>query len=364
MAEQAARYIVRFEQGFPRAAVEALGAELVAAGVLAPGFIPPSAGLLRLEAIVYAKDEQGYDTVVLPDRNLVSRMARVARDGHAKAGDKTTRSAVALMAYCQAMQVMLEPSIAFHELGFVSGNSVAREELSWFRAADRGAALDWVALATGKKDRVILGEAAAQSDHDFEKPILRWRRNYVVALKAAELELTPAVAPIDRALTLLDWMDKDFLLAGPAALFVSMYYGPKAARAGLFKQLRSPDRDAAITGIKNAAWDMTHLSDFVLRVTNAEKERRRYIFASGDLSLVRIASRLFLGPDPADGWPSLEEGLREWWPDKDAQHLAEAVFARFDIKRFNDRSMPIPPPESVDGLIAKGEAFLGAWTAA
>jgi hypothetical protein len=86
-------------------------------------------------------------------------------------------------------------------------------------------------------------------------------------------------------------MDNDFLLAGPAALFVSMYYGPMAARAGLFKQLRSPDRDAAIRGTKNAAWDMTHLSDFALRVSRAEKERRRYIFASGDLSLVQIASR-------------------------------------------------------------------------
>jgi hypothetical protein len=31
-----------------------------------------------------------------------------------------------------------------------------------------------------------LGEAEPLSDHDFEKPIARWRRNYVVALKAAE----------------------------------------------------------------------------------------------------------------------------------------------------------------------------------
>lgn len=196
MAEAATRYIVQFEEGFPRAEVEALGAELMAAGILAPGFIPPSAGFLRLEAIVYAKDEQGYDTVVLPDRNLVSRMARVARDGHAELRDKTTRSAVALMAYCQAMQIQLEPSIAFHELGSVLGNSIAREELAWFRAADRGAVLDWVALAAGQKDRVALGDPAAPSDLDFEKPIARWRRNYVVALKAAELELTPADAPL------------------------------------------------------------------------------------------------------------------------------------------------------------------------
>lgn len=361
MTEAVTHYVVQFEEGFPRAEVEALGAELMAAGILAPGFIPPPAGLLRLEAIVYAKDEQGYDTVVLPDRNLVSRMARVARDGHAELRDKTTRSAVALMAYCQALQVLIEPSIAFHELGFVSGNSIARKELAWFRAADRGAMLDWVALAAGQKDRVALGDPANLSDLDFEKPLMRWRRNYVVALKAAQLELTPATAPIERAMALLEWMDKDFLLAGPAALFVSMYYGPKAARAGLFKQLRSPDRQAAIDGARNAAWDMTHLSDFVVRVTKAEEQRRRYIFASGDLSLVRVASRLFLGPGPVDGLPSLEQGLQEWWPNQDAQRLAEAVFARFDLERFKDRPLPNPPTESVDSLIASGEAFVRAW---
>lgn len=72
MTEVATQYVVLFEERFPRAEVEPLGAELMAAGILAPGFIPPPAGLLRLEAIVYAKDEQGYDTVVLPDRHLVS----------------------------------------------------------------------------------------------------------------------------------------------------------------------------------------------------------------------------------------------------------------------------------------------------
>ena len=140
-----------------------------------------------------------------------------------------------------------------------------------------------------------------------------------------------------------------------------MYYGPKAARAGLFKQLRSPDRQAAIDGARNAAWDMTHLSDFVVRVTKAEEQRRRYIFASGDLSLVRVASRLFLGPGPVDGLPSLEQGLQEWWPNQDAQRLAEAVFARFDVERFKDRPLPNPPTESVDSLIASGEAFVRAW---
>lgn len=362
MSETETRFVVTFEPGFPLEDVMSLAQELTASGILAPGFIPPPAGLLRPDAIVYAKDQQGYDTIILPDRNLVSRMTRVARQGHADLKDPTTRSALALMAYCQAMNLNFDPGVAFHELGAVSGNAVARDELSWFRAADRGAARDWVALAAGHQDRVNLGGPAPVTDLDFAKPLARWRRNYVVALKAAALELEFDGPPIERALALFDWMDRDFLLAGPAAMFTTMFFGPRAERAGLFKQLYSPNREAAIEGVRNAAWDMTHLSEFSRRVSSANECPNRYIFASGDLKLVRIASRLFLGPVPADGWPSLEESLSEWWSEADARRLADTVFARFDTARFKTRALPTFPAGDIDARISAGEMVLQAWT--
>ncbi len=357
-----ARYIVRFEEGFPRQDVEALGAELMDSGVLAPGFYPPPAGLLNLDAIVYAKDEQGYDTVFLPDRNLVSRMARVARDGHADLQDKTSRSALALMAYSQALGLDLEPSVAFHELGSISGNAVAHEELSWFRAADKAAAHDWIAAAAGRLARVDLGAPAPLQSHDFAFPLRRQRRNYVVALKIARLALEDVGSPLERAIALLDWMYDDFLFAGPAAAFATMYFGPKAAKRGLFKRLRAPKaREEAIAGVKNAAWDMTHLSEFVRRVAVAEAERRRYVFASGDLSLVRIARTLLLQPQAADGWPSLGEALAEWWSPKDAQALADAMFDRVERLQVSGRPLPDPAVGDIDAMIAAGEAWVRAW---
>jgi len=358
----AERYIGRFEDGFPRGDVEALGAELMDGGVLAPGFIPPPVGLLHLDGLVYAKDEQGYDTVFLPDRNLVSRMARVARYGHADLQDKTSRTALALMAFGQALNLDFEPSVAFHELGSISGNLIAQEELSWFRAADKAAARDWVAVAAGRQVRVDLGGPAPRQNYDFAFPLKRWRRNYIVALKIAELELSAAGKPLDRALALLDWMYDDFIFAGPAAAFATMYFGPKAPKRGLFKRLRSPaDREEAVAGVRNAAWDMTHLSDFVRRVTGAEQERRRYVFASGDLSLVRIARTLFLQPEAADGWPSLGQALEEWWSEKDAQNLADAMFERVDRLQAASRPLPDPSADFVDHLIAMGEARVREW---
>lgn len=76
---------------------------------------------------------------------------------------------------------------------------------------------------------------------------------------------------------------------------------------------------------------------------------------------MRIASGLFLGPEPAEGWPSLKERLCDWWPAGDAERLAKVVFDRFDLERFNARSMPDPSPVSIDQLIAKGEDALATW---
>lgn len=357
-----ARYIGSFEPDFPRGDVEALGMELVDGDILAPGFIPPAAGLLNLGAIVHAKDQQGYDTVFLPDRNLVSRMARVARDGHAELKDKTSRIALALMAYSQAMGLDFEPSVAFHELGAKSGNAVANEELSWFRAADKAAARDWIALAAGRRDRVHLGSPSPLKAYNFAFPLHRWRRNYVVALKVARLELEGQASPRERAIAMLDWMYDDFFFTGPSAAFATMYFGPKAAKRGLFKRLRAPEaREEAIAGIRNAAWDMTYLSDFVLRVSRAEAERRRYIFASADFSLVRIARTLLLQPEASDGWPSLGQALAEWWTTKDAQVVADAMFER--VKRLQAVNRPLPNPNArdIDAMIAEGEAWIRDW---
>lgn len=356
------RYVVHFEPGFPRADVEALGRELVGENVFAPGYIPPPAGLLHLDAMVYAKDEQGYDTILLPDRNLVSRMARVARDGHAQLQDRTSRIALALMAYSQAMGLDFEPSVAFHELGAKSGNAVANEELAWFRAADRAAARDWIAVASGRLSRVDLGHPPSTKACDFALPLRRWRRNYVVALKVAQLELTGNGTPLERAIALFDWLYEDFIFAGPAAAFATMYFGPKAARRGLFKRLRAPEaREEAVAGIRNAAWDMTHLSDFVLRVSRAEDESCRYIFASADVSLVRIARTLLLQPEASDGWPSFAQALAEWWSEADARAIADAMFARVQHLQASDCPLPNPSSSDIDAMIADGEAWIRNW---
>jgi len=81
---------------------------------------------------------------------------------------------------------------------------------------------------------------------------------------------------------MLDWMLADFFLAGPVAIFASMYFSPNAAKKRLMKSLRSPDREKAIEDIRNAAWDMTHLSDLAWRIKKEGDGPGRFIFATGE----------------------------------------------------------------------------------
>lgn len=58
-------------------------------------------------------------------------------------------------------------------------------------------------------------------------------------------------------------MYEDYLISGPAVMLAAHYLAPNSRRAGLLKFLRSRDRERAIAGVRNAAWDLVLLSDWL-----------------------------------------------------------------------------------------------------
>lgn len=352
--------IVALDPQFPLDEVESIGVALMNSGGLVAGYRPPQAGTLSVPALIFAKRFQQLSTRLLPDRNLVSRMAGVARSGiPSRPLDDPTQMALNVMASAQAMDIDIEPSIAFHELGHRLGNDRAHEELSWFRAADEAQADVWIDVAWGRANRLRVARPAEKASDNLSHPLHRWRCNYLIALKVAELELSESL-PFERVKKLLDWMKNEFIVAGPAAMFSTMYLSPNTARRRMIKSLRSLNRQKAIAGIMNAAWDITHLSDFVRRSRNCEQDGTRNIFATADKNLARIATVLLVGNQQDALHADLLSALSKWWNDQEADQIAWGLSEC--LKVAVTRPAPVHE-EPLDDRIRDAEGWALKWTA-
>ena len=231
---------------------------------------------------------------------------------------------------------------------------------STIRIGDNGDALAWFDYAMGKIDRIPPPAEVPRIDSlDLAFPLRRWRRNYIVALKLAELELS-SLTNLQRMLSLLNWMHSDFITALPAAVLACIYFAPNSPpRAGLLKRLNSPDRQRALDGVKNAAWDITHLSDFIRKVNEAEGQGTRYLLASNDKALHVMAKFLFdFGADGIHVDPMVE-GLSSWWPIDQAIAVAERIARLIEEAGAANRTLNNPQPDGfIDDMTARGERII------
>ena len=349
-------FFLKMPADFP---VEDLGAVteiLRDANIFVPGYIPPDVGLYEPIGFLCAHRADGLGTILLPDRNVASRLAQVIR-GEPIGQDRQRRQAAAIMAFAQCLDIQIEPSIAFHELASSRGNDVALEELAWFRAADDPRPHDWLNVALGRSDRMNIQISPAEvRSRNLAGPLDRWKKNYIHALKIAEIELT-VTSKLDQVLTFFKWMYEDFLLGGPAALLAALYFAPNSPpREGLFKKLRSPKRDNAIDGVRNAAWDLTYLSNFTVQAKN---ESKRYLFASFDAGARHVAAMLFESGQDPENPETMITGLRQWWPEKQAKLIAQTLLDYYGRKRppewFANQAAN---PGRIDELIAMGEQII------
>ncbi len=142
-------------------------------------------------------------------------------------------------------------------------------------------------------------------------------------------------------------------------MFAQRYFAPNSSKRGLLKGLRSNDRSKAIQGAKNAAWDITHLSDFVRRVEEGAAHGIRYIFATADKLLGEIAPKLLVGS--VNGLePEIQSEMRGLWGDRDSIKISQKFVELADLAQNHptrrNRQLPI------DELISSLEREIHLWT--
>lgn len=329
------------------------------ASLLTPGYLPPDAGIYEPAVYFYARD-QGVQTVILPDRNVASRIAQLAK-GKETTNDKQLKLSAALLGFAQLLNIDFEPGVSFHELAHRCGNTSSADELGWFRAADNAPPQDMLNVALDRTNRVSRTYTPVEAPHlNLELPLKRWNRNYITALKILELDLASG-KQVDKMLRLLDWMSTSLVFAGPALMLACVYLGTHSpARKNVFKNSRSADRMAAIAGVRNAAWDITHLSDFILRSNeSADLGNVQYLLASFDAHLKLTTNLLMtVGREGSDA-SLIAAGLAQWWGTKDAQRIAHEVVIQ--LRRINsDSHVPktSADPDYISKLILLGERLV------
>ncbi|WP_141656712.1 hypothetical protein [Gulbenkiania indica] len=343
--------------GFPYMELRTIGEMLEAERVFVPGYRPPPVGLCHPDAFIFEAQFEEIQTILLPDRNIASRMAKIVTGASM---DDTLRKIAAIKTFCHFLDIQIEPSIAFHELAQTQGNNAANLELARFRDADNADPYPWLDLVFGDLDALDpLESQRPLESHDLAFPLRRWRRNYIAALKIAGLELSGR-PNLDRMLELLSWMRDDFMIAGPAALLACIYFAPNSPpRKGLFKHLRSPNRARAIEGVRNAAWDLTHLSETIRRVNKANNSSIRLLFASFDAGLRRLAELLFTLAADEFSEGVLIDALVPYWNQAHAERIAKSLaelLAHIDDEGRKQRQAN--SSMSIDEMIWYGEQLL------
>lgn len=322
MTQENSPYFIQFPEDFPITDLRKIARNLSDEDIFLPAYVAPEIGLYEIEGFFYGADEEKLSYRIFPDRNLISRIVSIARGNPTNAHSKLAAN---VMAFAQCLGIQFEPSISFHEYANSVGNDSAIDELNYFRLADKPAPSTWIDLALGRKDTHIFDiKLTASPAFNLSRPLTRWTRNYIACLKIAELELN-GDTPITKMLKLLEWMFNDFILAGPAMCFAALYFSDQFPRGGMLKSLRSQDRQKAQSGVKNATWDITYLSECVRKANDPSNLNMRFIFATNDKALKRVGELIFTSTEKGIFEEETASLLSKWWGWKDADIITKKI---------------------------------------
>lgn len=258
------------------------------------------------------------------DRNIVSLLTWLFNGGKA---NQEHRYAAAIHSFAQTTEALIEPNIAMYELASTTNSARSICELEIFRRIDNSHPQLFADVAIGRREELevefLHKDPIPPVDYiDFEKPLRHWGACYTACLKIAALELSTASSEI-KMKQYIDWLEKEFLFIAPAVILANRYFSPNARRQGLLKSLRSPDRERAFSGIRNAAWDLTHVYAWLTDVQKQKDSGKLCILVSLDKGLHSIARSLIISSEDEASFLQAQESefLNAWGPDSGSRIL-------------------------------------------
>lgn len=332
--------------------------------VFTPGFDSTHADVYDPVTYLIQKDGHDTDTRLLADRNLLTRWVNLTK---AASITNEVRVAVAVLAFCQSCGIIVEPNIALYEVAAESGNEAANHEEAVFRVVDNANPRHLSEIALGHFDSAsplltTLENLPPRKHIDFTMPLRMWRRNYVLALKAATLALDGGRTEI-LAEKLFDWMYSQYVFLAPSTVLALCYFSPNGPNKGLFKQIRSIDRERAVAGIKNATWDLTLIHQWLDMVRGQRTNNTLNLLGSLDRRLHTIARSIIAFTDSDE---AVEAWRRELFDDLWGIKASTRLYSKI-LQYYRDSENParlanrVDDQPSIDELILKGEQEIRKW---
>ena len=308
----------------------------------------------------------GEEFCLLVDRNIVTRWVGAARG---QSISNAHRNAAAIMLFAQCADLLIEPTLAFYEITSTATPEEINSEIDAFYTAEEADPIAWADIALGKSHRLRLPPPECRRPRkvfDLSVPLYKWRRCYILALKIAALQLEGG-PPEDLMCSLLDWMFKDFLIGGPAIQLASYYFAPGAPRKKLLKRIQSADREQALRGIRNAAWDMTLISEWLRHVKLTIEnpgQKRLWILCTLDQLITRMAQDALSFNESEDELTHLERTFGRVWKPDAAMRLAKKLHDyQGDLDNPSRQLNKDPKGSRIDQLISAGEVTIRSWVA-
>jgi hypothetical protein len=109
-----------------------------------------------------------------------------------------------------------------------------------------------------------------------------------------------------------------------ASILATLFFAPNYQRARILKNLYSADRNLAIDGVKNAAWDLTYLSALANMSEPKQTQSISFLFATADERLKEIGNYMYAAP-AGDPMEQYRAHLASWWSSRDIDRIMDAL---------------------------------------
>jgi hypothetical protein len=236
---------------------------------------------------IYGIELRNYQYKIMIDRNIFRFIiSSYKKKGH----NEKKRASVALIYFCQAANIIIEPNIAIYEriLPKLDMTKQAIEELILFYRIDSAYSESLLNYALGKSNNFEVYPETHETHCDKNELhvkltrrqwLTEWKSIYVILLKIALLDKTNK-RPHEKLLYFLDWLLREFRLSLPCIVFAIVLFS--SLRIKKMNKINLKDnKEDKIKQAYNMTWDLFFINSFFRYLMNKD-DKTQYLVATDD----------------------------------------------------------------------------------